>query len=61
MKSKSRFLVYCKMTCLGGSEQGECPCRSPATCELQDDPAYEQARAEAKIRMLRYLKNGLNR
>lgn len=35
---------FCKMTCLGGSERGECSCTCPADCELQDHPDYERQR-----------------
>jgi hypothetical protein len=54
-----KFTVRCRLTCLGGSEHGECECRHPAECGLADDPHFEQARANAKARMMRYLLNGL--
>lgn len=54
---QAKFAAYCKMTCLGGSERGECPCKHPNACELQDHPEYAGARKEAKHRMLRYLAN----
>ncbi len=50
-----RFLMYCKMTCVGGSEQGQCPCKHPNACEIQDDLDYAQAREDAKDRMWRHL------
>jgi hypothetical protein len=52
------FTVRCRMTCLGGSERGECECRHPRECEMQSDPGYPAAREEAKARMLRYFLNG---
>lgn len=52
-----KFTSYCRMTCLGGSERGECECRRPAECQLSDNPHYEDARASAKARMIRYLLN----
>lgn len=29
---RRRFLERCKLTCIGGSERGTCPCPSPAHC-----------------------------
>jgi hypothetical protein len=45
--------TWCRLTCLGGSEHGECPCDSPRECQMQDDPKFEDKRAEAKARMCR--------
>ncbi len=53
------FTERCRMTCLGGSERGTCPCKHPATCEMQDDPGYPAARDAAKARMGRYLMNSI--
>jgi hypothetical protein len=51
---RARFAIYCKLTCLGGSEQAMCPCRSPRDCEMQDEPGFVEARAEAAARMRRH-------
>ena len=48
-----RFTVYCRMTCLGGSERGLCGGPRPDACELAGDPGYAAARGAAQDRMLR--------
>lgn len=53
----SKFLTFCKMTCLGGSERGECPCRGEYECELKKNPGYQHARNEAIVRMQRHMNN----
>jgi len=53
----SKFTVYCKMTCLGGSEKGTCLCTSPKQCHLTTDIEYKHARNEAIARMARHIKN----
>lgn len=59
MKLSPAFTARCRMTCLGGSERGTCPCTRPAECEMQRHPLYDEARREAEARMWRYLRNGL--
>lgn len=61
MAGTMRFLSYCRMTCVGGSERGECPCTHPAVCELVDDPDYTTAREAAMARMGDYLLRGLEK
>lgn len=56
---KDRFLRYCKLTCIGGSESGTCPCKHPKECNFQKDPEFDKARTEAKERMWQYFKNKL--
>jgi len=56
---RAKYAVYCKLTCLGGSEQGMCPCQSPAECEMQSEPGFEEARQAAAGRMLRWVKTKL--
>lgn len=56
---KTLFLVHCKLTCLGGSSQGECDCKSPNDCELRHDRRFSYWRNYAQERMMRYAKNGL--
>lgn len=52
---RAKFAAYCKMTCLGGSERGECPCSGPTDCELQHHPLYPEARRAASARMARWV------
>lgn len=59
--SADRFLRYCRWTCIGGSENGECPCPGPYACELKDDPDLPQAREEALERMGEYMAEQLNK
>ena len=54
---KAKWLTYCGLTCLGGSERKECPCDGPETCELLRDPEFQDARNQANNRMLRHLRN----
>lgn len=58
-KDRARFASYCKLTCLGGSEQGTCSCKCPADCEMRHHPYFEEARAKAQQCMLRILRAGL--
>lgn len=54
MISDPKFLMYCKMTSLGGSECGECPCSNPEQCEMTAHPDYDIARREALARLWQY-------
>jgi len=47
MNAATKFAVFCKMTCLGGSEKGTCECTHPADCAIRFDDGYEDAIAEA--------------
>lgn len=47
-----KFLDYCKMTCLEGSEKGLCECTTPNECLFQNHPDYKEAREKAKQRMI---------
>lgn len=42
MSDKTKFLQYCRMTCLGGSEQGRCLCLCPVECEMYQHPEFER-------------------
>jgi hypothetical protein len=44
------FLIECRMTCLGGSEMGQCDCSAPADCKMRSHPMYRHYRAEAANR-----------
>ena len=54
---RAKFAVYCKLTCMGGSERGMCPCQHPRDCEMKDEPGFTHARNEAIARMMRYAHN----
>lgn len=59
-KQRVAFAVYCRMTCIGGSERGTCVCARPIDCTLQRHPEFPAARHEASVRMARWLLNRLN-
>jgi hypothetical protein len=48
---RAKWLTYCKMTCVGGSEKGECHCKGSKDCELIEHPDYVTKRAEAIVRL----------
>lgn len=52
-----KFLVECKLTCLGGSEKGTCGCENRFSCKLQNDPGFQLAREAAIQRMGNFLRN----
>jgi hypothetical protein len=58
---KAKWLTYCGLTCMGGSERKECPCSGPRTCELRNHPEFDEARARANNQMLRHLRNKVRR
>lgn len=60
MNTAEQFLVYCRMTCMGGSEKGKCPCRGPLNCEVQGHHQYEDYRKKAVTRMVQHLRNIFN-
>jgi len=35
VRRERRVTRYCRMTCDGGSERGECPCERPVDCEMK--------------------------
>lgn len=45
------WLITCRLTCVGGSEHGECDCPCPNDCQMQDHPDFAQRRAEATQRL----------
>jgi len=53
-----KFEVYCKLTCLGGSEKGKCSCKNPQSCKMKDDPDFELMRGAATARLLRFGRRG---
>ncbi len=57
MNRKIRFLTYCGLTCLGGSERKECPCTGPSQCEMRKEPGSVDARRGAKDRTVRFIRN----
>ena len=48
-----RFLIECKMTCLGGESCGQCNCSVPADCLMRGHPDYRRYRAESIQRSMR--------
>lgn len=50
-----RWLTYCGLTCLGGSDKRECMCSMPVECEMRKHPNFTHQRNEAKLRMRRHL------
>ncbi len=52
-RTAALFAQWCRLTCLGGSERGECPCKSPNDCELRGHYLFEGKRQEARERMVR--------
>lgn len=57
MNEATKFLQWCKLTCIGGSERGLCDCHSPAECKLREDPRFPKYRREAHQRQMRHLQN----
>lgn len=51
MADQTTWLIFCKMTCIGGSEKGECPCERPIDCPMQTHPDYALQRKLATTRM----------
>lgn len=47
MKGRAKFLVYCGLTCFGGSEKRECKCAGPGDCELRGTFDFAEARDAA--------------
>lgn len=35
-----QFLKFCRLTCVGGSERGTCPCAGPTDCQMKDHPDF---------------------
>lgn len=60
MNDAERFLQYCRLTCLGGSERGTCPCEHPDGCEERGRPGFAAARQEARERMARFFTNSFD-
>jgi len=42
---------YCALTCVGGSEQKDCPCERPTDCKLSGAPGFRLARERATARL----------
>lgn len=53
---KTRFLQWCALTCMGGSERKQCPCACPRDCILaRTDPRFGYWRKRAAERMGRLI------
>ena len=57
MRDASKFLVWCGLTCMAGSEQRQCPCVHPLECQMQDHPDFAAQRELATRRLARYARN----
>jgi hypothetical protein len=57
VKDTEKFLVYCRLTCFGGSSKGTCPCKRPSECELTKHPKFSEFRFKAEERLQRYIAN----
>ena len=57
MNDAAKFLVWCGLTCMGGSEQKQCPCAGPKDCRMREHPAFEAQRKAANERLWRCAKN----
>lgn len=55
MNEAARFLQRCRLTCMGGSEKGSCPCEGPMMCEERKSPLFSLYRFKAEERMRRIL------
>lgn len=53
MTAKAKFLVYCGLTCMGGSEKRECACEHPNDCEMRTHPEFEEYHRQAGVRLFR--------
>ena len=53
MNDAEKFLVYCGLTCMGGSERKTCPCTHPRDCEMRKHPEFEAQRVVATTRLWR--------
>lgn len=53
MSDHVRFLTYCGLTCMGGSEAKQCPCEHPHDCEMRDHSQFDEYQIKARQRMFR--------
>lgn len=51
MKDSVKFLVWCGLTCMGGSEKKQCPCVGPNDCQMRGHPQFEAQRRVATERL----------
>jgi hypothetical protein len=38
---KTKFLTWCGLTCMGGSERKGCPCTHPKDCQMRGHPDFQ--------------------
>jgi hypothetical protein len=57
MSTRAEFLYRCRMTCIGGSENGTCECTNPGECEMRPHHLYAHYRNVACERMARWFQN----
>jgi hypothetical protein len=48
-----KFGTWCGLTCLGGSEQRQCPCVHPRDCAMRGHPDFQTKHRAAGARLLR--------
>ena len=53
MNDATKFLVWCGLTCMGGSERKGCPCGHPSDCRMREHPDFEAQRQIATARLVR--------
>jgi hypothetical protein len=52
-----KFLVWCGLTCMGGSARKACPCAGPTDCAMREHPDFETQRLVAVERLARCAAN----
>ena len=57
MNDAAKFLTWCGLTCLGGSEKKECSCECPDHCSMRGHPDFATQRRIAGERLARCAAN----
>jgi hypothetical protein len=45
--TRETFRTWCRLTCVLGSANGECPCTLPAECVMREHPWFQEASRQA--------------
>lgn len=53
MNDATKFLVWCGLTCMGGSERKGCPCDHPRDCQMRRHVEFESQHRAAAARLAR--------
>jgi hypothetical protein len=56
----TKFLVWCGLTCMGGSERKQCECTHPQQCHMRAHPDFDAQRKVATERLCRCAVNEHN-